>query len=206
MFGLASLAARQVPKPQLLTVHEPKDGATAAFLEQHKTISLRLGMPARKDDSEALRCLLAKLDLPIYSLGEVTRYLDYKAKKAKQSLYQEWGWCWLPLRLKDHLNVAFGTEPRGSQRASDYYDGNSRLYGHVIPLRVLKRIELVEQAAAENGLHIYFAASDYATALDRKPDPFLMVMAHNPNLSVGVGRFIIDFWDEPGFGIEQMLA
>jgi len=37
------------------------------------------------------------------------------------------------------------------------------------------------------------------------PDPFLMAVVPNPNLARGIGRFVIDFWDEPGFGIEHML-
>lgn len=38
-----------------------------------------------------------------------------------------------------------------------------------------------------------------------RADPFLMAVVPNAKVREGVGRFIIDFWDEPGFGIDQML-
>jgi hypothetical protein len=38
-----------------------------------------------------------------------------------------------------------------------------------------------------------------------RADPFLMAVIPNDQLGAGVGRFVIDFWDEPGFGIASML-
>jgi hypothetical protein len=32
-----------------------------------------------------------------------------------------------------------------------------------------------------------------------------MIVVNNAHLANGTGRFVIDFWDEPGFGIEQQL-
>ena len=32
-----------------------------------------------------------------------------------------------------------------------------------------------------------------------------MAVVNNARLARGVGRFVIDFWDEPGFGLEQQL-
>jgi hypothetical protein len=37
------------------------------------------------------------------------------------------------------------------------------------------------------------------------PDPFLLAVVWGGNVHTGEGRFVIDFWDEPGFGLEQML-
>ena len=37
------------------------------------------------------------------------------------------------------------------------------------------------------------------------PDPFLMAVIPNSAVAHGKGRFIIDIWDEPGFGLERML-
>ena len=37
------------------------------------------------------------------------------------------------------------------------------------------------------------------------PDPFLMAVIPNGDVGYGVGTFIIDVWDEPGFGLEQRL-
>lgn len=33
-----------------------------------------------------------------------------------------------------------------------------------------------------------------------------MAVVVNDKLSNGTGRFIIDFWDEPGFGLDKQLA
>jgi hypothetical protein len=38
-----------------------------------------------------------------------------------------------------------------------------------------------------------------------RPDPFLMAVIPNPELEHGKGRFVIDVWDEPGFGIGSMV-
>ena len=37
------------------------------------------------------------------------------------------------------------------------------------------------------------------------PDPFLMAVIPNRDVVHGVGAFVIDVWDEPGFGLEQRL-
>jgi hypothetical protein len=37
------------------------------------------------------------------------------------------------------------------------------------------------------------------------PDPFLMAVIPNRDVIYGVGYFVIDVWDEPGFGLEQRL-
>ncbi len=37
------------------------------------------------------------------------------------------------------------------------------------------------------------------------PDPFLMAVIPNSAVAHGKGRFIIDVWDEPGFGISRMV-
>ena len=33
-----------------------------------------------------------------------------------------------------------------------------------------------------------------------------MAVINNPQLAKGVGRFVIDFWDEPGFELDQQLT
>ena len=47
--------------------------------------------------------------------------------------------------------------------------------------------------------------TDYATKPEFKPDPFLMAVVPGLSDYTNGGRFVIDFWDEPGFGIERML-
>jgi hypothetical protein len=54
---------------------------------------------------------------------------------------------------------------------------------------------------------VSFFICDYAPAPHiEHPDPFLMAVINNAQLSKGVGRFVIDFWDEPGFGLEQQIT
>jgi hypothetical protein len=105
--------------------------------------------------------------------------------------------------------------------ASDYYSDKTRPYTRIIPLHALKKIALIER-----GFHpdkARFLVSDYVpvphTIIKTEvakpvplpppprvnPDPFLMAVIPNGDVGHGVGTFIIDVWDEPGFGLEQCL-
>lgn len=82
-------------------------------------------------------------------------------------------------------------------------------YDKLMPLHALKKVALIERAF---GATVAFFVSDYATAPVSRPmpfvagpDPFLMALVLHPENATGVGRFIIDIWDEPGFGIAQMV-
>jgi hypothetical protein len=77
------------------------------------------------------------------------------------------------------------------------------VYDKTIPLHAVRKIAQIEK---EHKGPAYFFVCDYALApAIEHPDPFLMVCVPNPKLKIGVGRFVIDFWDEPGFGLERML-
>lgn len=91
--------------------------------------------------------------------------------------------------------------------SSDYYDSRTAApYARTIPLHALKKIALVEREFGKD--KVAFLVTDYTTQphVIINPDPFLMVMIPNPALAQGKGRFIIDVWDEPGFGIAQMVG
>lgn len=76
-------------------------------------------------------------------------------------------------------------------------------YARTVPLHALRRIALIEKATDK----VKFLVSDYALAPQiAYPDPFLMAVIPNINLEAGIGRFVIDFWDEPGFGFNKMLV
>lgn len=122
--------------------------------------------------------------------------------------------------------------PRLGQPASDYYAGPSRatqswysqqlgngthevqsreydkkgehqVYDRTIPLHAVRRVALIER---EHKGDVAFFVSDYALLPEvLYPDPFLMAVIPNINVANGTGRFIIDFWEEPGFGIDKML-
>lgn len=174
---------------------------------------------------EEFKTYLRGKDFPVYDLSTVVSFMDAKSKAEGQG----WGWNWLPLREKDRIQAHFGTEATRRERsfrsfstdpvwegedrpASDHYTparhiGGShvamtQIYDKVVPLHALKKVALIEK---EFRHPVAFMVSDYAPAPAFKADPFLMVVIQNNSLRTGEGRFVIDVWDEPGFGIEHML-
>jgi hypothetical protein len=158
--------------------------------------------------------------------GEVVRYMDEVAKRDNPTGL---GWHW---RERDaQIGVTFGTpsvqdqriDPTGGGRtvtsrsvASDYYSDKTRPYGRVIPLHVLKKIALIEQEFWPDTVR--FLVSDYTLVPHViikpaplpppppvNPDPFLIAVVPNGDAGHGVGTFVIDVWDEPGFGLQQRL-
>jgi len=76
-------------------------------------------------------------------------------------------------------------------------------YNKLVPIHALRKVAEIEKSFVDP---VSFFICDYAPAPHiEHPDPFLMVVVNNARLNEGVGRFVIDFWDEPGFGLEQML-
>jgi len=81
--------------------------------------------------------------------------------------------------------------------------GSSKTYDKTVPLHALRKALLIDKKFAGK---VSLFVCDYALAPQvQYPDPFLMAVIPNPKLDIGIGRFVIDFWDEPGFGLEQML-
>lgn len=85
-----------------------------------------------------------------------------------------------------------------------FWSSPSPAYTRTLPLHALKKIALIER---EFKHRVVFLVTEYTTTPDIviNPDPFLMAVIPNSAVSHGKGRFIIDIWDEPGFGIERML-
>jgi hypothetical protein len=95
---------------------------------------------------------------------------------------------------------------RGELPASfDWRTMRSPAYSRTIPLHALKKIALVEREF--KGGQVVFLVTDYTIAphVIVNPDPFLMAVIPNSAVAHGKGRFIIDVWDEPGFGIDRMI-
>lgn len=92
---------------------------------------------------------------------------------------------------------------RGAQIRA-FWDSPSPAYTRTLPLHALKKIALIEREFAHK---VVFLVTEYTTHahITINPDPFLMAVIPNSAVSHGKGRFIIDVWDEPGFGIAQML-
>lgn len=90
---------------------------------------------------------------------------------------------------------------------SDFYNNvQVALYRRAIPLHALRKIALIEKEFA-GPIRPVFLVTEYTTEAQVviRPDPFLMAVIPNELVAQGQGRFIIDVWDEPGFGIERML-
>lgn len=97
-------------------------------------------------------------------------------------------------------------QEQGGQVTTRHYvnPASATPYDRPIPLHALRKVALIEKGYAGDAA---FFVSDYALAPQIEyPDPFLMVVVPNIDIKKGVGRFVIDFWDEPGFGLEQQLA
>lgn len=88
--------------------------------------------------------------------------------------------------------------------APDWRTTASPAYTRTLPLHALKKIALVERNFKDK---VIFLVTDYCVAphVVVNPDPFLMAVIPNSAVAHGKGRFIIDVWDEPGFGIDKQV-
>lgn len=133
-----------------------------------------------------------------------------------------------PGRRSSNHSFGQGSTLAIDQRASDYYKGtestvmlgqdpstgqfvnrtvsspgSSQPYDRHIPLHALRKVALIEKEYKGDAA---FFVSDYALAPQIEyPDPFLLVVVPNLDVNKGVGRLVIDFWDEPGFGLDKQL-
>lgn len=199
-------------EPPKMAVPTPlKTESRASELAAYAAMAQHIGLPVPELEIERFRSVLADLDFPIYNLREVVAYMDDKSKREGE----QWGWRWLSLREKDRYDGEFdGRFPNGNTwerddrtPASDLYRAKTQwgpwpLYTRTVPLHALQRIAAIE---ASYDKPVHFLVSDYAPQPQYVADPFLMAVIPGPQLARGIGRFVIDFWDEPGFGIEQML-
>jgi hypothetical protein len=199
-------------------------------LAEYAAIAADVGVTPPDMVIEGFKLFLREHDIPVFNLGEVVRYMDKKAAaESKNGL----GWEWRPLRAADSdllHGVQFGNraedwgDRRSNTPASDYFYGahdeflrfavsvsgtypvraSSLPYDHTIPIHALRKVALVEKSRFQG--KVAFMVNDYALkAHIVNPDPFLMAVIPNASLDRGVGRFVIDFWDEPGFGVALMV-
>lgn len=177
----------------------------AALLE-YATAAKDVGVLVPEVLIEQFKYFMRKHDLPIYNLGAVVKYMDALGKRDNATGF---GWSWKPLRSADgQTGIRFGRRARWSEDggtltpASDFFSDDVA-YDKVVPLHALKRVSMIEKEFGRGP--ILFAVSDYQTKPHVLPDPFLMAIIPNQRLHEGIGRFVIDVWDEPGFGIEEMV-
>lgn len=145
-------------------------------------------------------------DWPIYPLARVIRYMDIKAGREGKH-----GWWWVPLRSNDHnIVTSVRTGRRNRISTSDFYNSAANMgsYNLPVPMHALQKVQAIEEGTRESyrNQRVAFFVTDYAPKPQYQPDPFLMAMV--PVVREGRSgwdRFIIDFWDEPGFGIAEQL-
>lgn len=232
MEGDTMLAVSKPPKSNKM-MPRPAEPLYENYLKEYAELAELTGVHSPDLMLEAFKQFLRENDIPVFSLGEVVRYMD---NKAKQESKEQAGWEWRPLREKDHrLNTKFGNNAErqrdnfGTRNlnietpASDYYHGPQEIdfrdtggmiiksirrssqspYDRTIPLHALRKVALIEKTFKDT---VGMFVCDYAPApAIEYPDPFLMAVIANPRVYVGEGRFVIDFWDEPGFELKQML-
>lgn len=166
--------------------------------------SIELNSPVTR--IEAFKIFLEDVGITVYPLKTVVPYMDEKAKTEGNGF----SWSWYPLRVQDHMaHFQFGLAPdkRFNIIGSDCYvwNGIDNIYSRSVPLHALLKVQKIE-ADFPHKQAVHFFVCDYATERDAQPDPFLMACIPNKRLNEGDGRFVIDFWEEPGFGLEQQLG
>lgn len=199
-----------VPQPEKVLAGKEE------LITEYKKLSEELGIRQPHLEIEIFRQFLEKENIAVFPLEAVIAYMD---KKASQEAKDNSGWYWRPLRKQDVISMSFGKQGRqilkNGQRyvtegVSDYYGpsvghGNyPTVYDQTIPLHALRKVASITKAFGDK---VKLFISDYAPLESIVyPDPFLLAVVPNPALNRGIGRFVIDFWDEPGFGLEQQLG
>jgi hypothetical protein len=154
--------------------------APAAYLTLAKSIGLE---SAGTDEARMLDCL-DKLSLKPYDVDKVDAYLTHKAEAQRENIY----WLWKPLRKSDEEAVGL-TVNRVSVPLSP------KRYGQAVPAHALETVAMVLRELPD----AVFLVSDYEAV---KPDPFLAVTTAR---LLQEGRvWIVDVWQEPGFGVPEM--
>lgn len=183
---------------------------------------------------EKFKEFLRKKDWPVFALSTVVAYMDKKSAD-ESAAKSGWHWRPLRSK-DNIENARFGTAARRwghaegeRSAASDYYSGphtergmqwsnsgqrhveelqkieaSGLPYDKLVPIHALRKVSEVEKGFPDL---VAFFVCDYAPAPHiEHPDPFLMAVVNNARLGLGVGRFVIDFWDEPGFGLDAQLT
>lgn len=177
-YTLAQVRASAVPIPKAKL-------APAAYLTLAKSIGLE---SAGTDEARMLDCL-DKLALKPYDPERVDAYLTHKAEAIGPNVR----WVWKPLRESDEKAVGQASTSMTAAAAGLVFSPSR--YGQAVPAHALSMAAEVLREMPD----AVFLVSDYEAL---KPDPFLAVTTAR---LLGEGRvWIIDVWQEPGFGAPDM--
>src|SRR5258706_1542736 len=194
---------KAVAKPIASQVETMKESA----LQEYENIAIEAGYQSHDFTIQKFKTFLETNNIPTFNLQEVIKYMNHKATVEGKN---RWGWKTL---LKDQYSVLGKRSSNwndencyfGSGRSNSYEYNNGR-YTRAVPIHALKKVIAIRKVFGDE---IMFLISDYDLKpeyIERGPDPFLMAITPNHEIKRGVGQFVIDFWDEPGFGLEQQLA
>ncbi len=183
-------ALNSVTPSATATVAPPKrptaakvDATATAVLEEYEATAKKVGFAPGCLIDERIKAALAGEGLPIYDFTMVDEWLRYKLKGSGTV------WYWRPLRKKDALKFSWGLGGYGSY-AHGCYSKEGEPYDKLVPLAALKTVARVEALMEDD--EVAFLVSDC-----RDPDPFMAVTSKKRKGLV----FIIEAWDEPGFGV-----
>jgi len=225
-------AQRMESAPKKLTPRIDTDEMAETAIAEYRKVAKEIGISDQDMLVEEFRVFLMKHDIPTFNLQEVVAYMDNIAAKDNPTGL---GWHWCPVRPKDaDVEMTFGRPSvrhygRNEKQvtSSDFYESHafrnynqmrqhtptpidwrtqrSPAYSRTLPLHALKKIALVEKNFTAG--KPVFLVTEYTTSphIVVNPDPFLMAVIPNSAVAHGKGRFIIDVWDEPGFGIDRMV-
>lgn len=179
--------------------------------KEYRKTCIEIGLPVPDMYKvEEFKSYLRRADFPVYHLKSVIQYMDLMVKDAQTTSAFKSGWQWFALRSEDNLNLRFGNESQTDrygrilQAGSDFF-GGARYgnYSREVPLHALQKVAKIEKEFGKG--KVAFMVTDYAVPRNIEPDPFLMAVVPNSKVHEGYGRFVIDFWDEPGFGLDLQL-
>lgn len=212
---------------------KPAPSSRDGFLAEYATLAKAVGIPVPDAAIEEFKDFLRRQDWGIFALTDVIAYMDKKAAaESKEKSGWRWRPLRDGDHLSD-VRFGSEASNRGGGTiipASDWYIGKRKgrttyvfenngghreifdetqytpspinVYDKTIPLHALRKVAAIESGF--KAAQVHFFVCDYALAPEiQYPDPFLMAVIANPKLNIGVGRFIIDFWDEPGFGFDN---
>lgn len=211
------------------------NAAEKSHLDEYAELAALTGVKPPDASVKEFEAFLAEMDWPVFSLPAVVAYMDDKAaKESKDKCGWQWH-ALRAQDQRIGMNFGIGAtrqssfsvhrEPQITQIASDHYNGGTKhveayqthqgpqtyerligqhsVYDKTIPLHALRKVAAIDKRFAGR---VALMVCDYALApAIQHPDPFLMAVVENPKVANGTGRFVIDFWDEPGFGLEQQL-
>lgn len=196
--------ASAVPKRSHLHLVQPGEAPTTTYAD----IAKQAGFDSAEIIRDELLEFLACNDMKVYDRQGVDKWLCDRADEMRVT---EWGF--VALRSQDRLGFTWvnGAEKDG-YRAEWTIRGPSPLtyevryahktYRRVVPQHALEKVLKIEHGGLEGRVSFY--VSEFLKSQNPKPDPFLLVRPSLPFPDHHNGlphAFVIDVWDEPGFGL-----